>query len=276
MSLAEMQACLARLYVDDSFRGLFYTKPDVSSEEYFLSKEEDAAIREIDRRQLESFAESLKIKRRKRMERQYSTVFSLGHDQVNCLYQRYSQLYTPVFDRNIPQDIVQFGRFLEESLPHSESLPRYASELARLCRISYEVRLAVVEEVGPSVPRENALLRLSSCNGRIIVRQGVRIEGFTYKIAEIEHALQRGETVDINHCAKEPHFVVFRTTTDDAPFGRFTITAPTKMLLDLCNEPRSIPELIERIEVALRTTGLKDGVLEMVRRLISLYLLNTV
>ena len=70
MSLGEMQACLARLYVDESFRRLCALDPG-ALREYRLAPDEEQALRTLDRGQLENFARSLRNKRRRRAERAY-------------------------------------------------------------------------------------------------------------------------------------------------------------------------------------------------------------
>ncbi len=55
MSIPELQACLARLYLDEPFRRLLASDPPLALQAYRLNAEEEAAIRELDATRLESF-----------------------------------------------------------------------------------------------------------------------------------------------------------------------------------------------------------------------------
>src|SRR5438552_8847500 len=82
MSMAEMQACLARLYVDGASRRLFALEPETVLGEYRLSAEEARALRDLDRRALERFAISLNSKRRRRFVATYPLLFGLASPAV--------------------------------------------------------------------------------------------------------------------------------------------------------------------------------------------------
>src|SRR5258708_12207498 len=123
MSIAEMQACLARLYIDDSFRNLFYIDTAAAVQEYLLTEAESAAISKINRRMLDFFAESLKRKRKEKLQRAYPALFALERAEIDRYYRRYYQLYTANPHQNNLQDVSYFGIFMEETLARAEALP---------------------------------------------------------------------------------------------------------------------------------------------------------
>ena len=65
MSVAEMQAYLARLYTSDPFRKLFELDPEATLSDYTLDDKEINALKQIDIQMLNWFAGTLKVKRKR-------------------------------------------------------------------------------------------------------------------------------------------------------------------------------------------------------------------
>ena len=114
MSMAEMQACLARLYVDRAFRRLFALEPETVLREYRLSAEEAEALRALDGNALERFARSLRSKRSHTvgvmvfdMTDPYCTLILRGIE--NSLYQ---SSYLPILT-DVHNERGRFERYLE-------------------------------------------------------------------------------------------------------------------------------------------------------------------
>lgn len=63
MGLEAVQAALARLYTDDRLRERFFAAPGETAAAMGLAPEDAARVADIDREQVEAFAESLKLKR---------------------------------------------------------------------------------------------------------------------------------------------------------------------------------------------------------------------
>ena len=78
MSVAEMQAYLARLYTSDPFRKLFELDPDTTLSDYTLADDEINALKQIDTKMLNTFAGTLKSKRKKRFLGAYPLLFKLA------------------------------------------------------------------------------------------------------------------------------------------------------------------------------------------------------
>src|SRR5690606_10020144 len=92
LSIAEMQACLAQLYVDDAFRKLYYINPDSTLKGYELTEDEANAIKNIEKKWLDAFAESLKNKRKRRFESAYPLTFALETEHMDRYFNRFYQL----------------------------------------------------------------------------------------------------------------------------------------------------------------------------------------
>src|SRR5215211_5317659 len=107
MSAAEMQACLARLYVDEPFRRLFFLDPTVL-DDYWLTADEAAAIRGVERDQLEYYAASLRMKRRGQIEWAYPVLFGLAPREIAAYYSRYYQLHIARPDLSPQEDVLRF------------------------------------------------------------------------------------------------------------------------------------------------------------------------
>ena len=128
MTVADMQACLAHLYVSDSYRRLFYAAPDVALADYELSNPEAAAIRALDRHMLEVFAGSLKTKRKKRIERAYPASFALDRAVIEGAWRRYLELSGARPAPNIHVGVLEFGMFAEQMLAER---PQHAGDRLR-------------------------------------------------------------------------------------------------------------------------------------------------
>ena len=85
MSLAEMQSYLAQLYTDESFRKLFTIAPEASFEHYLLAEPEKQALQALDRRLLEYFATSLKMKQQEYLRAVYRATFALPQALIQRL-----------------------------------------------------------------------------------------------------------------------------------------------------------------------------------------------
>jgi hypothetical protein len=277
MSISEMQACLARLYVDDSFRKLFYLDKSSVLSEYRLTENESTAIKQIDQCMLDLFAESLKQKRMKRMERAYSSMFALNRSEVTRYYRRYYELYRPSIDRTVPEDVLEFGRFLEDSLSRADNLPPYASELIRFERLSYEARFGHISNSSSSDGDGNRqeVLELENCpNAYPLLSKAVRIEQFNYDVAEIEHLLLKGEPLQAENLGTNVNYVIFLSSLDDTQLRFFRVTLPVKFLLERCDGHYSVSQLIEEVEQSLKAKNLQRIIMDSLKRLITLRIID--
>lgn len=275
MSIPEMQACLARLYVDHSFLRLFLLQPGAALEEYRLSDDERSSILEIDRHRLQRFAESLVVKRKKRFEIAYPLLFGLDHEAVSRYYERFYRLR-----RISPYDVqlkvcVEFGHFLEDSLAADADFPPWASDLARYERALYTTKfLSSSPEArngdsasdaadGAQAPADEELLAAIPS-----LHPEARIERFRYDLQSLQKALKAGERPREGEIAEGEHFIVFLGGGRPGRARTFEITPATRRLLALCDGHRTVVDILHRLEQHYGKTGLEPGVLKTLRRML--------
>src|SRR5438067_1474443 len=84
-----------------------------------------AALRALDRHALERFASSLKSKRRRRFAATYPLLFGLASPAVERYYDRYYQLCPARPGGSLVAELLEFGRFIEESLAADDEAPPF-------------------------------------------------------------------------------------------------------------------------------------------------------
>jgi hypothetical protein len=269
-----MQACLARLYVDEPFRRLFY-RDAATLDEYRLTSEEAAAIRGIDRNALEYFAISLKNKRRTRVERAYPLLFSLDPDEMLRYYSRYYHLYMAKPRDTGNAAILNFGLFMEEALADAPHLPAYARDVAKYERLFYSVELAPLSEDAPDAapPAPPMHVRVTSLDSRPSLRRGIRVADFGHDIGELEECLHRGESIASLRLTPRHCCVVFRPATATSVAKVLRVNAPTRAVLDRCDGDRSVRDIVADTEAALGAADLERGIVETIDRLLGLEVL---
>jgi hypothetical protein len=272
MSTGEMQACLARLYVDEPFRRLLYLDPQAALVSYRLTPKEDAAIRDIDRDSLDRFAASLIAKRRKPVERAYPLLFRIDGKEIRRYYARFYQLYAAKPYQAGHQEIINFGTFVEESAANAEHLPAYASDLARYERLYYSTRVATLSDADPPGQSQAEPQPVVQMNARPSLSPHVTIAIFAHDVGAIEEALQNGEApAEIHagsHCC-----IIFRPGNSDSSVQMLRINAPTKIILDCCDGRRTLAQIVTDTEVALGACDLCNRIIESIHRLLASHVL---
>ncbi len=259
MSIPEMQACLARLYLDELFRRLLARDPESALQAYGLSAEEEAAIRELDATRLEFFATSLKNKRRKRIARAFPLLFRVAADEVEHQYNRYHALYMPKSRRSIHQDVLDFGEFIEDSLAIAPGIPPWACDVARYERLLYATTYTHQADTDTSSGATTV-----SISSRPRLCEDAYVAEFQYDIASIEDALRDGEERGLE---PSPCAIVSRAKTPTAEARVLRINGPTLAVLRHCDGRQRLEGIITEVEADFGTTGLKQGVFEAVTRL---------
>jgi hypothetical protein len=242
MSIAEMQACLARLYVDGAFRRLFALEPDTVLGDYRLSEEEAQALRDLDRAALDRFARSLKSKRRRRFVATYPLLVGLASPAVDRCYDRYYQLYPARPGGSFVAELLEFGRFMEEALATDDEAPLFASDLARYERLLFAARRVALgrreEGTRPPAPPERAPV---APDDRPRLADGVAVGTFRTNILAIVDALEGGHPLP--ETGEGPYTFVFRPGQGASIPDAFYVTAATRELLDGCDGERTLAEL---------------------------------
>jgi hypothetical protein len=273
MSVAEMQACLARLYVDGAFRRLFALEPETVLGEYRLSAEEAQALRELDSPALERFARSLKSKRRRRFVATYPLLFGLASPAVERYYDRYYQLYPARRGGSFVTELLEFGRFMEDCLATDDEAPPFASDLARYERLRFAARRATVGHrpeagwgprtvpagtegaswrPGPGRPPDRPEPPPVAPDDRPRLADGVAVATFRTSILAIVDALEAG--LPPPETGEGPYTFVFRTAPGAADPDAFYVTVATYELLDWCDGERTLAELAAVVEPGTRRT----------------------
>jgi len=276
MSIGEMQACLARLYVDEPFRRLLHIEPEKALEEYGLTPDESAALQGIDRKMLEYFAASLRNKRKKRIQRAFPMTFKLDRVKIERYYRRYYQLHTARPHQLPHQDVMEFGAFMEESFAQADDLPPYAADLARYERLYYGAAFASESsEASGASPQGNGATeeRAGRMDARPRVRNGVQVASFRYDVAAIERALEEGGNLDDLRCEPDVNYIVFRPATADSDARMMRVNAATKVVFDLCDGRRPVSEIMAQAQAILRADGLEEAIVATVDRLLALQVL---
>lgn len=268
MSVAEMQSCLARLYVDDAFRKLFYLEQETTLEEYFLSEQEKAAIKSIDHKMVDMFAVSLKNKRKKKLQVYYPLLFKILDEKIMHYYNRYYNLYTAKPYEDTYQEIAYFGKFMEQSLASDEQVPAYAGELARYELNYYIARfkpsnLDSFQEINRSDDQLPASISPTHCP---FVCPSVIFDHFKYNVIEIVNMLKNEQIPDV---VKEGSYeLVFQQIPNSLQPKIFGISPATRTLLTLCNGKRKTMELIEAMEQKIDRKHMEQQIMKILDSLL--------
>jgi glycosyltransferase involved in cell wall biosynthesis len=274
MSLAEMQAYLARLYVDDSFRKLFDLATDATLDEYKLTEEEIHALKSIDRHLLNRFALSLKAKRKEKFRKAYPLTFDHPAIDSSRYYDRFYDLYPARPHESTLSHIQDFGEFLEQCLATDEDAPHYASELAKyeqLCHStaytpSPQDSFATLNETHEQ--DEQQAKTPFNLTARPFLLPGVRSASFVYNIVAIANALQEQhepEDLKAGH-----YYFVFQQLIDSLSPTIFSISHAAYELLMLCDGSHTITTLVHEMEQCFQKDHLEGEITHLIQHLYSL------
>lgn len=268
MSVAEMQACLAQLYVDDAFRKLFYLEPETTLKEYKLTQKESDAIKGINREMLDVFAEVLKRKRKKRFQAAYPLLFRLVGEGINRYFERYYRLYLAKPNESTSQQMLFFGEFMEQSLSCDEDYPPYTSELAQFERLYYAARMPLLTP--DSLQADDQRPQDVHADARPFLRQGVQIAAFRFNLVKIVSCLQQQQDLVDVELEEGKYCTVFQPIKGALIPKIFSISSTIYTLLTLCDGRRSVSEITLEIEKSLGKEHLADNILRAINQLLSL------
>ncbi|WP_201375439.1 PqqD family peptide modification chaperone [Ktedonobacter robiniae] len=265
MSIAEMQSYLAQLYTDDSLRRLFSLDPDVSFEGYLLSEEEKQSLRAIDRKLLEYFATSLKMKQLERLRSIYPATFTLPQSLLERLFDRFYHHFPVHSHDETLMRIDQFGVFFEQSLAIDELAPCYASDIVRYERLRYYYTYQpTLEDAFSAI---NAPLTVEGPpfkrDASLVLLPGVYRETFSYPVVDLVAPLVQQQPLD-DHLMQPGHYhLVFQRERHSLTMNVFTLNEETALLLDICQQKKSVEDVIREAEQQLGETDLADDILAM-------------
>ena len=271
MSIAEMQACLARLYVDDTFRQLFYRDTNTTLADYKLTQAETTALKSIDRKMLDLFAAGLKTRRKKKFQATYQLLFQLNKAEMDRYFDRYYQLYPARPGQSTLTQILEFGEFMEQTVATDTDLPPYAADVARYERLYYAARYRPSGrdsfDTAPSLKRERLALdsKPEQC-------QGVYLATFDYNIVELVGFLKQNPPIKTP--LAEASCFVFQQIPNSLKPQVFQITLPTRDLLEQCDGQQSVAALITGMERAMNRTSLEARVMQILQQLLEMKLIR--
>jgi hypothetical protein len=255
MSLDELQACLARLYLDEPFRRLAQSDPGYVLRDYLLSEQERGVIAGIDRAMLEFFAVSLVNKRLGQVRPAYPSSFQLDAPRLERYFRRYHQLHPMRPHQTIAQDAVGFGEFAEQCLTASEDVPPFAAELVRYECLRYRVAHSAARRQAPG-PFDAPM------DARVALVPGVEVSEFHYDVAGLDGDLASGRTPDSDQVPAIEHIVIFSPVQSEEGVRLMRGTAAMKIVLDHC-DGRSVADVIAAMERNMGTPGLQESVIQL-------------
>lgn len=260
MSVAEMQACLARLYTDDVFRKLFALAPDSSLEDYFLTEEEKQALLQVDQKLLAYFAATLKSKQLARFRPAYPATFALPKPLLDHYFNHFYQLYPARPHEDFASRIADFGIFMEQCFASDEQAPDYASEVVKYERIHYACTYQPIPEDSFTNINNKKTTPLPFCLESIpVLCPGTKIEIFKYNIVSIVAELREQHAVEAPQAGQ--HIFLFQKQARSLITNVFEINSATARLLSLCDGTKTVATIIQEIERQLNKNALANDIL---------------
>jgi hypothetical protein len=266
MSIAEMQACLARLYLSDAYRHWFYADPAKALASYRLEAAERTALAELRHDQLELFASSLVAKRRKGAEGAYPASFTLDGPAMRRLHYRYHQLFPPRSGQSPPDDAIAFGKFAEASLAEDEQVVQYAGDLIRYERLYY--RACIESSPGPAVAAAGRPGSLSM-ESRPVRRTRVELAHFDHDVGVVEDGLRRGEPPPDAAAVRDACSILFVPGRNGREARMLRVNAATVVVVERCDGQRTVADVIVDTETAVGVGSLCDPIVRTIARLVA-------
>ncbi|MDJ0837609.1 MAG: glycosyltransferase [Acidobacteriota bacterium] len=257
VSISEMQACLARLYMDQSFKRLFELEPDRTLKNYHLTDQETESIKSIDRKVLDYFALSLKAKYRERLLRSFPLLQKVvPADTLKRYFTRFFQLYVPKPEETTVQQVADFGGFIAEVLAADDSVPAFAADVARYEALFYRARFTPTG--ADTLARLNKALppARTEFSGETVVKleEGVYAEVFSHKILDLVDRLN--EDAEPGEVPSGQFPVVFRTEPRTLQPKVFHINPAMMAVLRAAGTGNTVDGLIEEVERELGARNL--------------------
>jgi hypothetical protein len=259
VTAAEMQACLARLYTQDSFRKLFLLAPDLSLEEYGLDPEERAAIRGIDHDMLERFASQLRAKQRGKLVSAFPILFRLGGEGLEHYVTRYFSLYLARPHESPLDAITSFGSFMEATLSADDSLPPYLADITRYERLSHVAasRMPVASPVSDKTCIDGT--------ARPYLHPTVELTLFRHDIPRLVPELREG--VLPAGLTSGEYGYIFQPSPDSSEPHVLAVNSAAFFLLSHCDGSKRISQLARMIDGESAQLGMVDEVIEILEHL---------
>jgi hypothetical protein len=281
MSIAEMNAALGRLYVDEHMRRLFAREPDSILNAYRLSDAEAAAIAGIDRDRLELFAEGLLRKRLGRMMKTYEATRALNPERFDQYFRRSYGTRTSYPGQRPGEYTYEFGVYVEQSFnaeidefpPYALDLVRFERELARAqatARGAGHYRRGATDTDGDQVGGDAG--RDIDPTARPIPATGVVVCHFAFDVAALRARLREGGQPP--QAPSDEHYIAFHATPEMSAPKTFRLNPRLGLLMRRCDGARTVARIAKGLEADGGGGDHVASALGDVRRLVRLGLLT--
>lgn len=257
-----MQACLTRLVLDRTYRRLFTLDAEAALEEYLLTGREALALRELDRTDLETFAELRRDVRRRLLGIDFPLLFGLDSPAVAFYFERYHALFPLRPGESAPRRAAEFGAYLEQCLEVDPEVPFYYEEIARYERLLCAARFAPEARRGEG----NATAELSLA-ARPVLSVGAHLGIFSCAIMGLVERLQRGERPDADTVDRVEQTLIFLHAPESTSARILSANAGTHAVLAWCDGSTPISMIVRLVEDALGQTGLGAVILSVLTAL---------
>jgi len=262
-----MQACLIRLYMDESFRRLAVLEPDATLKKYDLTEGELNTLKSLDKQALDFFAVSLRDKRRERMGQHYPLVFSVVPlPKIERYYDRFYSLYGAKPEQHSYQLTLGFGQFLEQTLSGDKEIAPWLVDLARYERLYNGARLTP-----PSAGLRSSRVMEFPVGDKILelypsLEDAVYVGDFDHELTPVVAALRNNQKPP--EAVRKPSYMVFKQLPDSRIPKVLELSPELWQLLTACDGSSTVGSIIASLEKQWNTQGLKD---DLVGALQSMY-----
>lgn len=259
MSEDELQACLARIYVDEPFRLLSRLDPRVTIDRYDLSPHERSAILGLDSNAVDFFAASLRNRRRLPAEVAFPAIFKIDRSRAIHLWDRFYDLAGSIPHQSPDDGLLRFGTFLEESVANQQ-WPPYTSDLVAFEKALFKAVPAINQPSGDNDPVDRA-----NVDTTYALADNVRLQTFRYDVFKLKADLANGVT-PIDPEINPVHIVVIRHS-DTRPSVFFKLNEPAMLALKNCNGHYTANDIALRIAAHYNGHVRQEDILRLVASL---------
>lgn len=243
MSVAEMQAALARLCADEPFREWFGLAPDAALAKYALDEGEQAALRSVNAKMLGLFAETMLEDRRRRVLRYYPLCEAVHPEPVRRYFDRYCGLRSVRPGATTVESALDFGRYLTECLSAEYAAGPmdggYAADLCRYEMIFAELGSTPLPSEDPLAPPAPGSVSVAPENPALA--PGVRYARFGYDIPALAGEIEQDHVPD--SVAPQETFLVVRSVHQSGTTEAFRVGEAVVELLSLCTGTAALADI---------------------------------
>lgn len=264
MSAIEMQSLLARLYIDDYCRQLFYLSPKLVLDDYRLTEAEKEALVNIDTDRLDYHLLTLVGKHQKRLRRYFPLLYAINDAtetrEIERLFRRFHSLHPATVEAGPEVEVQLFSPFIRQSLAGIENFPPYAGDIARYEAICFHIsRHGSVGGYATSSTLSGEI----KINDIFSITPHTCVETFDYNVADL--AAQLREHTLPTDIEKQTTTMAFRNR--DGKLKTLAVSGPTAMLLRTLDGRRTVQEAVDSVEQAFGTPGLHESIVEVMYQL---------